>query len=149
MSSSSSYPAPVIPETPSQTINLKLQSTFSSPPTSVFQAVFGKAVCGFFSAIVYVYTTLTKDHPERNTMQMWMASCAVIAIAACLGSWISYTLIIALAFVFHAVLYYGAVLHAMVAVGLAVAGAVAYKQDNAGGASTTRSAPHRPGAKFD
>jgi len=130
--SSSSYPTPIIPETPSKTINSKLKLHFSSPPTGLCQAVLGKAVCGFFSAIVVIYTALTQNHKERNALQMWMASCAVVVAAVCLASWLSYSLIIAMAFVFHGILYYGAVLLAMVAVGLGVAGAIMYKQDRAG-----------------
>jgi hypothetical protein len=128
-----SYPAPRIPETPSPTINLKLQTHFSSAPKSAFYAVIGSAVCGFFNAITIIYTTLTGRHAERDIGHMWMVSCALVSVAVCLAAWIAYTVILALSFVFHGVLYYGAIVVGLAGIAGSLAAVVFWKQDATAG----------------
>jgi len=131
--SKKTYPAPKIPDTPSESINSMLElrcgHTFDNP------VKFGIAsyIALVFTAITRLYDMLHKDSRPSHTM--WMAACGVVSAVIVTKVLVVYQILVASAFLIHYILYYLALAFVLFGIGLGVAGAVFFEK-NSGRAGT-------------
>ena len=76
-----------------------------------------------------VYHQLCKE--SQPSKKMWTVSCAVVAGAICMASFVAYSVIVGSAFLMHAALYYLSIVAALGGLGLCAGGVVYFDKDPA------------------
>jgi len=131
---------PNIPDTPSKHINDMLRTRCNKVFDSPVKYALAFYICGVFQAISTIYKTVNPDK-TRHSHTVWMVCCGVISFLIILKSYLTYQLIMASAFIFSKLLYYGAITVGLFGTGLGVAGMVFFDKD--GASPSTRGGPVR------
>jgi len=124
------YGPPNIPDTPSKTINDMLKTRCNKVFEQPVKYGLAYYICGVFQAITTLYRTVNPDK-TRHSHTIWMVCCGIISFLIILKSYLAYQLIMASAFIFSKILYYGAIAISLFGVGLGVAGMVFFDKDGA------------------
>jgi len=125
------YAAPVIPHTPSATINSMLKQRCDKTFINPAKYVIAFYICMVFTAITKLYEIINQKKPAPSHT-FWMVACGVVGVALVIKSYLAYQLIMASAIFVRAALYWGFLALALVGSGLTVAGAVFFDKDGAG-----------------
>lgn len=129
------YGPPHIPETPSRTINNMLAQRCGNAYANPVKAGIAFYICGVFTAISKLYGMINPDK-SKHSHTMWMVACGIVTFVLVIQSYLVYNVILASAFVFHTLLYYGAILLALFGAGLGVSGAVFFDKEGSGNQKT-------------
>ncbi|CAH1780483.1 unnamed protein product [Owenia fusiformis] len=121
------YKAPIIPNTPSSTINSMLRTRCEKGFNNPIKAGIAFMICFMFTAINKVYDTFRKDQPHSHTV--WMMSSSAITLGVILGTVVAYHAALAMAVVVHSLLYIGAWVVGLFALALGIAGMVFFDKD--------------------
>jgi hypothetical protein len=130
-----SYGPPTIPKTPSRTINNMLQTRCNKTYENPGKAAIAMYICGVFTIITKLYDIINPDK-NKHSHTMWMVSCGVVTFLIIVKSYLIYNIVVGLAFLFHNLLYYGALGLALFGAGLGVSGMVFFDKDGDGNQTT-------------
>lgn len=130
------YGPPTIPHTPSQTINQMLETRCSQPYVNPIKAGIAFYICGVFQAITTLYGKINPEK-SRDSHTFWMVACGVVSTVIVLKAFLVYQIIMALSFLIHAALFYGAIAVGLFGIALGVSGMVFFDKDGGANAPGT------------
>jgi len=128
MSGSDKYPAPVVPQTPSATINKMLEARCGHSFNSPIKYGIAMYICMVFQAITSVYGFINQKKPAPSHT-FWMASCGIVSVLLILKSFLIYQIIMASAILLAFVLRWGFTILALAGAGLGVSGMVFFDKE--------------------
>jgi len=126
--SSDKYPTPVVPHTPSATINKMLQARCGHSFNSPIKYGVAMYICMVFQAITSVYGFINQKKPAASHT-FWMVSCGVVSVLLIIKSYLVYQIIMASAILLAFVLRWGFTALALAGAGLGVSGMVFFDKE--------------------
>jgi len=124
----SKYPAPVIPVTPSATINNMLNTRFNHGFDSPIKYGVAVYICMVFQAINTVYGYVNQKKPAVSHT-FWMVACGIVSFLLLIKSYLMYQILMISSVLLGFFVYYGFLLLGFAGVGLGVAGAVFFDKE--------------------
>jgi len=126
--SADKYPTPVIPATPSATINKMLEQRCGHSFNSPIKYGIAMYICMVFQAITSVYGFINQKKPAASHT-FWMVSCGIVSVLLILKSFLIYQIVMASAIVLSFVLRWGFTALALCGAGLGVSGMVFFDRE--------------------